>query len=281
MINKALPQLQGSLTASPFHGWTTPDGEVWCDFYRLPDGYLLRFPGLADFFVSLDGLRITATPVPDLDDATLDHLYLNQVAPLAMSRQHKLVLHGGAVVINHAAVAFIGRSGQGKSTLVAGFAANGYRFLTDDGLQLIPHAGAWLASPGPASIRLWDDSNAALMPPDSLLAPAISYSSKARLLAGGTLEHSKQALPLRAIYLLDTPTDNSGISITACSGGETLMALIGNSFLLDIEEREVLERHFATLSELARNGIVYRLRYPRDYAQLPAVRTAVCRHVGN
>ena len=68
-------------------------------FYRLSDGYLLRFPGMADFSMDANGSRITATPVPDLDDATLDHLFLNQVAPLAMSRQHKLVLHGGAVVV--------------------------------------------------------------------------------------------------------------------------------------------------------------------------------------
>ncbi len=68
-------------------------------FYRLSDGHLLRFPGMADFSMDANGSRITATPVPDLDDATLDHLFLNQVAPLAMSRQHKLVLHGGAVVV--------------------------------------------------------------------------------------------------------------------------------------------------------------------------------------
>ncbi len=220
-------------------------------FYRLSDGHLLRFPGMADFSMDANGSRITATPVPDLDDATLDHLFLNQVAPLAMSRQHKLVLHGGAVVVDNAAVAFIGRSGQGKSTMVAGFATNGYRFLTDDGLQLLPHDGGWLVSPGPASIRLWDDSNAALMPADSVVAPPISYSSKARLLAGRMLEHNSRALPLRAIYLLD------------------------------IEERDVLERHFTTLSDLARQGIVFRLCYPRDYSRLPAVRTAKHQHAAN
>jgi len=227
-----------------------------------------------------DGSFITARPVPGLDDATLDHLYLNQVLPLAMSRQHKLVLHGGAVVIGNAAVAFIGRSGQGKSTLVASFAASGYRFLTDDGLQLMPAGDSFVANPGPASIRLWHDSNQALMPADSALAPAISYSPKARLLAGGMLEHSKTSLPLRAIYLLDAPADDGLISITPCGGREALMALIGNSFLLDIEQRELVQQHFVTLSELARKGLVFRLRYPRDYSLLPAVRKQVCDHVG-
>ena len=86
---------------------------------------------------------------------------------------------------------------------------------------------------------------------DAVVAPPISYSSKARLLAGRMLEHNSRALPLRAIYLLD------------------------------IEERDVLERHFTTLSDLARQGIVFRLCYPRDYSRLPAVRTAIHQHAAN
>lgn len=224
---------------------------------------------------------VTVVPVPGLDDATLNHLYLNQVMPLAMSRQQKLVLHGSAVVIDDQAVAFIGRSGQGKSTLVAGFATCGYPFLTDDGLQLVTDGDSYLASPGPASIRLWHDSNRALMPADSALAPAISYSPKARLLAGGMLQHSSRSLPLHRIYLLETSSAEEGISITPCSGREALMGLIGNCFLLDIEERAQLQRHFVTLSELARKQLVFKLRYPHDYTQLPAVRTAVCHHANN
>jgi len=39
----------------PFHRYTFENGTVWTEFYRTTTGYLLRFPGLADFEVSADG----------------------------------------------------------------------------------------------------------------------------------------------------------------------------------------------------------------------------------
>ena len=44
----------------PFHEFRFDDGTVWTEFFRLDNGYLLRFPGLADFEVSPDGMRVTA-----------------------------------------------------------------------------------------------------------------------------------------------------------------------------------------------------------------------------
>jgi len=41
-----------------------PDGTLWTQFYRTDSGYLLRFPGLADFTLSPAGLDVTATPFP-------------------------------------------------------------------------------------------------------------------------------------------------------------------------------------------------------------------------
>jgi hypothetical protein len=109
-----------------------PDGALWAQFYRADTGYLLRFPGLADF--ASTGLEVTAWPAPGISGQTVEHLYLNQVLPLALSMQGKLVFHASAVEIGDGAIAFMGESGKGKSTLAASFATSGYRFLTDDGL---------------------------------------------------------------------------------------------------------------------------------------------------
>ena len=259
-----------------------PDGTLWCNFFRLEASeYLLRFPGLADFLVSADARSISAVPVDGLDEGTLNHLFLNQVLPLAMSRQHKLVLHGSAAVIDNSAATFIGPSGRGKSTLVASFATAGFPFLTDDGLQLQLKGDSCLVCSGPASIRLWQDSSSVLMPPDSKIAPAISYSPKARLLAGETLMHCTESIPLRAFYILEKAAPGEAVSIAPCGGREALMSLVRNSFLLDVEEKDHLKQHFVTLSALARLNLVYTLRYPHDYAHLEAVRTAVCNHVKN
>ncbi len=98
-----------------------PDGTVWTQFYRTAVGYLLRFPNLADFTISTDGREVVAYQAEGVSDQTIDHLRLNQVQPLALSRQFKLVLHAAAIEIENFAVVFLGKSGQGKSTLAVGF----------------------------------------------------------------------------------------------------------------------------------------------------------------
>ena len=152
------PRLQEQLRGEPFHEWTFPSGTIWTAFYRMDAAYLLRFPDLADFQVSADGLNVTCFPAPHVSDTTIEHLYLNQVLPLALSRLGKLVFHGSAVEVAGGAIAFVAASGQGKSTLAASFATGGYRFLADDGLVLEPIGGGYHVLPSHPSIRLWEDS---------------------------------------------------------------------------------------------------------------------------
>jgi hypothetical protein len=83
----------------PFHQWASPDGTLWTQFFRMGAGYLLRFPELADFEVSADGRSVKGWPALGVTPTTVEHLYLNQVLPLALSRQGELVLHGSAVDI--------------------------------------------------------------------------------------------------------------------------------------------------------------------------------------
>jgi hypothetical protein len=130
--------LAGALGVPPFHTWAFPDGTLWTEFHRADGGYLLRFPQLADFLVSADACTVTCIPVPEVPEGTARHLYLNQVLPLVLSKLGKLVFHASAVEIGSHAVAFVGESGRGKSTLAASFAVSGCRFLTDDGLVVEP-----------------------------------------------------------------------------------------------------------------------------------------------
>jgi len=266
------------MTTPPFHQCSLHDGTLWASFFRTDNGYLIHFPNLADFWISNDGLDIQATPAPGVSAQTIEHLHLNQVLPLALSRQFKLVLHGGAVDINRRAVAFLGVSGRGKSTLTAAFATGGYRFLTDDGLQLDVKDGQYLAKPSHPSIRLWDDSRNQLMPATVEKAPNIDYTPKARLLAGKEVPHCDEPLPLQAIYFLGEGNTNT-VSIEAVSGRDAVVELVRHSFLLDIEEREMLRHHFSQLIDLAKKPVFFQLDYPRQYDLLPEVLEAVVEHV--
>jgi hypothetical protein len=270
-------RLQAHLASPPFHTWAFPDGTLWTEFHRADGDYLLRFPHLADFLVSVDACAVTCIPVPEVPEGTARHLYLNQVLPLVLSKLGKLVFHASAVEIGAGAVAFVGESGRGKSTLAASFAVSGCRFLTDDGLVVEPSGEGFEVLPSHPSIRLWDDSEAALIPPAARRAPPVHYTSKARFLADDELAFC--AVPrslLRVYFLCDGTTER--LEMRRLSAAETLVEWVKHSFLLDIEEQPRLASHFDQVAALANQPIHYRLDYPRRFEELAAVRQTILAH---
>ena len=102
-----------------FHHWSTRDDGVWLKFGARGEDYLLRFLDQGDFLISCDGKEVRCRPLPGTPASTVRHLFLDQVIPLLLSRRELLVLHASAVLTAHGAIAFVGKSGQGKSTLAA------------------------------------------------------------------------------------------------------------------------------------------------------------------
>lgn len=260
-----------------FHCWYTSSGEVWTSFHRHPQGYLIRFPSLADFLVSTDGRMVRALPAADTDAATVEHLYLNQVLPLALSRQHRLVVHASAVALNGVALAFMGNSGRGKSTLATHLLTAGGQLLTDDGLQLQWQEERLWVLPSHPSVRLWADSRQAIAPEHSLTAAPLGYTDKTRLLAGTDLPYCDTPRPLARVYVLgdgsaDTPT------IRAMKAAEAVAELAKNTFLLDFEELEMKIWHFEALQDVAVLPVFFHLDYPRRFDALPDVFATIQQH---
>jgi hypothetical protein len=273
------PCAQPVLQDRPFHCWTMPDGSAWTEFFRQGNGYLLRFPRLADFEISADGSEIHAWPAIGTLQATMQHLYLNQVLPLALSRLGMLVFHASAIDLNGKGVAFVGASGQGKSTLAASFASSGMKLLTDDGLQVEWRDQELTALPAHPSLRLWEDSQLALIGPAHDLAPAVEYTRKVRVMAGAgsAFAFCDEPRRLHAIYFMGD-SDVGSVTIQPMKSRAVLLNLVRHSFLLDIEEKQVLADHFESLSNIANVPIHFSLDYPRQYASLPNVRDAVVGH---
>ena len=273
-------RMQATLDAEPFHRYTFEDGTVWTEFYRSGEGYLLRFPDLADFEVSADGTEVIAHPAPVADEATVEHLYINQLVPLALSRQGRPAYHASVVTVTGGAVAFLGKTGMGKSTLAASFALNEAAFLTDDALLIEESDDGCLVMPSHASLRLWDDSVGALVDERTAKATAISYSSKARLLAGKALAYCEEPQTLLAAFVLEQHGAQN-VTIRELSGLDRYMAWLGNSFLLDIEDHDLLSQHFEWTHRISSAVPTFALDYPRDYGILPDVRDAVRHHIAD
>lgn len=269
---------QEELRSVPFHEWTFPDGEPWTRFYRTDSGYLLRFPDLADFEICGSSLAVSCRPAPEVCAQTCEHLFLNQVLPLVQSKRGKLVFHASAVEVAGVAIAFLAESGRGKSTLAASFATSGHRFLTDDGLVLEPGGAGFAAQPSHPSIRLWEDSQRALVGAGTAVSPEVQYTDKARFLAGTGIAFCPQPRLLKRAYFLGDGRAGS-ITFQRMPAAEAMMAWVGNSFLLDPKEHALLASHFQKVAELVNQMSCYRLDYPRRYEELPRLRHAVVEHL--
>lgn len=270
---------QHPLPGAAFHRYVFEDGTVWTEFHRHDGGYLLRFPKLADFEVSGDGYRVACHPVPGVDEATLEHLFLNQIYPLALTRRGRPAFHAAAVRVGGGAVAFLGASGMGKSTLAMAFARAGFPFLTDDGLLVEKSEEGYRVLPNHPSIRVWDDSRKALAGPGVVIAPALSYTNKARLHLE-TSAYCDQPQPLLCAYLL-AEDGVRNTEIRPIRGASAVMGWIRHSFLLDIQDTAMLNRHFDWAGDISDAVPLYSLDYPRRYAALPRVRQAIIDHAMN
>jgi hypothetical protein len=251
--------------------WPIPGGGVFLGLYRTEHGYLLRFPGLAEYEVSEDAARVDCYPTADLAEAAAEHLYLNQVLPLVLGKRGNFVFHASAVEVHGVAVAFAAASGRGKSTLAASFAVNRQRFLTDDSLVLEEDGDDYLVLPSHPSIRLWRDSEQALLPSGAEQAPALPFTPKSRFLAGDAIPYRDSAIPLGRICFLGEGSAGE-IRLESLTPANAFLELVRHSFLLELEEPTLLASHFDRITRLARHPIFFRLDFPRRYEVLPRVR---------
>lgn len=252
---------------SPYATWADEDGGIWLECYRYSGEVLLRFNGFADYYLYPPTLTVTCNPCPGVDEATCDHIFRNQVTPLLLNARGARVFHGAAVTVLSGAIAFLGRSGLGKSTLATAFARYGYPFLSDDVVEIGKASDSFPVQPADASVRLWGESRDWFFDPARITAPTVSYTRKSRLPAGDDLPHATEPQPLRATFIL-TDEGASGPTIKPISGQAAHLAWVQHSFLLEPDRSEVIAANFHAAAELASTIPCLELDYPRDFDQL-------------
>lgn len=266
---------QRALATEPYDRWVGHCDETLAQFHRLGGDYLLRFDDLADFMIARDTLAITCTPVPDCDEAALERTIHNAVLPVIANHTGRLSLHGSAVAMGGHAVAFMGLSRRGKTTLAGACARQGHPFLTEDWLELARTDAGYMVVPKKPSLRLFADSAAYLASeePD----PACE-EEKVELRASAQLPFAEAPFPLKAIYQLG-PGDAAETVITPIDPAAALVQIIPNAFVLDSRDKARMRAHFERLGALATTVPSFSLDYPRRFDQLPAVVRAIADHL--
>jgi len=236
---------------------------------RGADRFRLTFDDTGAFDVSLDGREITWTPAAGADQDLAQIDLLGRVLSLAVHAAGDVCLHASAVVVEGHAIAFLGPKGFGKSALAMSLVASGATLLTDDTLRL-RLGPRTVATPGPHSIRLWNDV-ADQLGRRSAMVPELDGGK----LVGRSLpddEVSSEPVPLAALYLLNPVRPSPDVA----SGRRTLLpsveATLGViqhakiALLLGKSEGAALLHRAASLTSTTP---VFRLEVPRDLPQLP------------
>lgn len=273
-------RVQADLEDQPYDRWVAPEGDCIAEFYRRENGFLVRFPEQADF--ELNAIRcgsefeVQGWPAPECDETTTTNLFHNAIQPILGNHSGGLFLHGSAVRLTKAdgkdfAIAFLGLSRAGKTTLAGSFAKCGHPFMTEDVIDLQFSDGQYWLQPKRSKLRLFADSANHLL---GDRATVEDDDDKHDVEAADTLPFAAQAAPLEQIYLLG-PLHDAALTIRQLSTREALSSLMPNAFILDVEDKPRLNAHFGRLADLAERVRCYTLDFTRQYDELPHVMDAI------
>ena len=262
-----------------FHEWQDADGGICMLSAKIEDKYLLRFPELADFLISSSGDSVFYFPEPNIPEETIRHLILDQLIPRILGQQGHLVLHASAVQLSDGKViVFLGDTGWGKSTIASSYYENGAQIITDDCLLIKVIDNNVFCVPNYYGLRLYPDSVEAIFKAEAQYQPVAHYTSKGRLILDTTESTIGEPIPVSAMFLLSDPSigcvDN--VSINKIQGAKEIMAIVEQSFLLDIEDKAIISKQFMSASKVNEvSPILYGLSFPRQYEILEEVRNTV------
>ena len=255
-----------------------PPSDGTPEFHQHEMGRELVVPGVVAVLVHGDGIRIHVRlhrDRPDRTDALISHLLVDQAIPRLLVARGETALHATCIAEDGAAVAFLGVTGTGKSTMAMGFCGEGAELVADDCLVVRPGPGGPIALASYPRGRLRDDSAAALYAGVEGAAAAAGKTAFATRGAGGDR-------PLVAVFVLDRAVGRDGTTGERLASAAALWGLAGHSFAAAAAPASEPEAQLvaatgalATMRWLAECVPVFRLRYPSDLGSLADVRAHV------
>lgn len=245
----------------------------WAQYAALPDGAAYRrWRNLFEFLVTSDARRIYAQLLSAVDSEAMLAYLLVDALSFSMVRLGWEPLHATAVLTDHGVVAFLGNSGDGKSTLGAVLVRRGCQLVTDDMLILTRDGAMWLAEPGPPRLKLYramaniilgSTPGSVTMNPDTtkLIIPVSAAT---------------EANTLRLIYVLSNEgVESAGPTFRRLTPGEAFPRLLAHTAGHYPSDAARLKRQFAFATALVRDVPVKTLSYRRDTSTMSQVGDAV------
>ncbi|MGZ9098669.1 MAG: HPr kinase/phosphorylase [Brevundimonas sp.] len=265
--------------------WTPhPDGAEfvpdWArvDHMRSTDGawYRIRYDyrgHFADISIRSDGREITVDAGEGETDAELSNLIEGPILGRAMRLAGYPSLHATALSFEGRAIALMGASGVGKSSLAWALVQQGCRLVSDDMVGLALADGRPVVHPGRARLRIWPDVVEGLGVDASIstaLFPTTREMTKVGVRDPGVF--SREPVPLHAVYQVRPRGPKaSGSLITELPASERLAELAANLHGVIAPDRQGRKRELALLAQIAAVVPVRAVTLPHDLEALSRV----------
>lgn len=246
----------------------------------------VKWPDVGCFSLEA-GRHVQVELVPDVVDASLRVILLGIVLSLVLYQRGFLVLHASAAAFrdaqgNWGAVGFLGRSGEGKSTMAATFHARGHRLICDDVIAVpifspdkMPfdsHFQPYSRLPTPdfppifpayAQMRLWPQAVEALGQDASALP--LLFPGEPKLARRVMQDFDTQQVPLRALCVLES---GDNLELQRLTPATALVGMIRNTYCVGLRDPGEAAAQFQKCGVLAQTLPIFRLERPRDLSRL-------------
>jgi hypothetical protein len=227
-----------------------------------PPGILLKVEGGSDFCITSGGqaiLKVDATQrsvvggggESSLLLSALDReILLGPALVLALAMRGTWSLHASAVMFRGKTIAFLGESGQGKSTLAAYLSSSnkssGWRLVADDILPVTASSTGVVAWPRFPQLKLPVEAQ-----------PGISLPEQ---------------IPLNALCVLVSAAQDESPDLQLLPPNLAARGLISHTAGTRLFMPELLGKHLEFCTRVAAQIPVYRLIYPHSRDGLPTVK---------
>jgi hypothetical protein len=201
-------------------------------------GYRLYGPRFGEHLLSADGRRLTCLP-GSAEPWVWQRFLIAQVLPFAAALRGQAVLHASGVLLDGRAVALLGPSGAGKTSVALAMCRSGADFLADDVLAVERVAGVLTAHPG-SPLAGMDRAEAGRCEAAMTAADVVEENGREVLVR---MPSGPGPAPLTDVFLLDRRADGpAGPAFETVGEALPLLASSFNLLLRDAPRmRELLE----------------------------------------
>jgi hypothetical protein len=234
--------------------------EIDPDCFATPTYYWLRIHGIGCYLVT-NGEEIIVCPESGARPLDVRAYLLGTLFVVLCQQRRLLTLHASAVSSRKGVVAFLARSGEGKSSLAAYLAQRGFPVLADD-VCLIDSgsSGPAMVIPTAPWLKLWRNSLERLGRQVQGLERVFSEDDKYRLPLAETLHPE----PIGRLMFLETSSNQRSATemqeLSAVEAIPLLMELTHQAYVLQATGQ--LEQSFLRCSRVSSQARAYRLIRP-------------------